>query len=174
MQDCLFCSIIENRDVGKGYIDDLDLGAFDAVWDYHPLTPGHMVIVSRRHAERMEQLDENELCSLGDAVLRAKAYINKADLDNVYNVMATQVVGTKAEAYVKAALAKIERTNRPPDAFNDGLNDGPAAGQTVPHFHYHVMPRWNGDIEDPRGGIRHMLPDMGNYHIGMQGFVDSK
>ena len=46
----------------------------------------------------------------------------------------------------------------PPDAFNFGLNDGPAAGQTMPQLHFHIIPRYTGDVEDPRGGIRHVVP----------------
>lgn len=50
-----------------------------------------------------------------------------------------------------------------PDSFNVGLNDGPAAGQTVPHAHIHVIPRKNGDVTDPRGGIRWVIPGRANY-----------
>lgn len=50
-----------------------------------------------------------------------------------------------------------------PDAFNVGYNDGPAAGQTVPHFHIHIIPRRVGDVGDPRGGVRHVIPLKGNY-----------
>ena len=39
-----------------------------------------------------------------------------------------------------------------PDGFNIGVNDGPAAGQTVSHAHVHVIPRYKGDVPDPRGG----------------------
>jgi diadenosine tetraphosphate (Ap4A) HIT family hydrolase len=51
----------------------------------------------------------------------------------------------------------------PPDAFNLGLNDGPAAGQTISQFHFHVMPRYTGDVPDPRGGIRHVIPSRARY-----------
>ena len=52
-----------------------------------------------------------------------------------------------------------ELTNRfPVEAFNIGLNDGPLAGQTVPHAHIHVIPRRQGDVSDPRGGIRWVIP----------------
>jgi diadenosine tetraphosphate (Ap4A) HIT family hydrolase len=44
-----------------------------------------------------------------------------------------------------------------PDAFTIGINDGVAAGQTVPHAHVHVIPRWNGDVLDPRGGVRWVI-----------------
>jgi diadenosine tetraphosphate (Ap4A) HIT family hydrolase len=50
-----------------------------------------------------------------------------------------------------------------PDAFNIGINDGPAAGQTVPHVHIHLIPRYRGDVPDPRGGIRWVLADKARY-----------
>lgn len=50
-----------------------------------------------------------------------------------------------------------------PDGFNVGLNDGTAAGQTVMHAHVHVIPRRLGDADDPRGGIRWILPKKAQY-----------
>lgn len=51
----------------------------------------------------------------------------------------------------------------PADAFTVGINDGPAAGQTVPHVHLHLIPRSEGDVPDPRGGIRWVLPETADY-----------
>ncbi len=50
-----------------------------------------------------------------------------------------------------------------PDGYNVGFNAGAAAGQTVPHLHLHVIPRHLGDMDDPRGGVRHVIPARGNY-----------
>lgn len=50
-----------------------------------------------------------------------------------------------------------------PDAFNIGLNDGVEAGRTVHHVHQHLIPRYKGDVENPRGGVRHIIPGKGNY-----------
>lgn len=50
-----------------------------------------------------------------------------------------------------------------PDGYNIGMNCGEAAGQTVFHFHCHVIPRYAGDMADPRGGIRHCVEDKGRY-----------
>lgn len=47
---------------------------------------------------------------------------------------------------------------RHPDGFNVGLNVGAAAGQTVDHAHVHVIPRFRGDVSDPRGGVRWVVP----------------
>ncbi len=50
-----------------------------------------------------------------------------------------------------------------PDGYNVGFNAGVAAGQTVMHLHVHVIPRYRGDMDDPRGGVRHVIPSRGNY-----------
>jgi diadenosine tetraphosphate (Ap4A) HIT family hydrolase len=50
-----------------------------------------------------------------------------------------------------------------PDGFNIGINDGEAAGQTVRHHHVHVIPRYEGDMLDPRGGVRWIFPDRAVY-----------
>jgi diadenosine tetraphosphate (Ap4A) HIT family hydrolase len=50
-----------------------------------------------------------------------------------------------------------------PDGFNIGINAGGAAGQTIGHAHIHVIPRFVGDIQDPRGGIRWVLPAKARY-----------
>lgn len=47
--------------------------------------------------------------------------------------------------------------------YNIGINDGPAAGQTVPHLHIHLIPRFRGDQTDPRGGVRWVSPEEADY-----------
>ena len=64
-------------------------------------------------------------------------------------------------AAVQVVRAKIEETRRP-DGYNIGINVGEAGGQTVFHLHVHVIPRYAGDVPDPRGGVRHVIPDLGN------------
>ncbi len=46
-----------------------------------------------------------------------------------------------------------------PDGYNIGVNVGKAAGQTIMHLHIHVIPRYKGDIEDPTGGVRGVIPE---------------
>lgn len=50
-----------------------------------------------------------------------------------------------------------------PDGFNVGVNVGAAAGQTVAHAHVHLVPRYRGDLADPRGGVRWILPAKADY-----------
>jgi len=59
----------------------------------------------------------------------------------------------------KNALA----TELQPAAYNIGINDGPAAGQTILHVHLHLIPRYEGDRTDARGGVRWVLPEKAKY-----------
>ena len=63
---------------------------------------------------------------------------------------------------VDVAKQTVEQTHRP-NGFNIGISIGEAAGQTVPHLHVHLIPRFVGDVEDPRGGVRYVVPSKANY-----------
>lgn len=69
-------------------------------------------------------------------------------------------------AGLTAAIGRAQEAiaaRAPADGFTIGINDGAAAGQTVPHLHLHVIPRRAGDVPDPRGGIRWVLPQKARY-----------
>jgi len=61
---------------------------------------------------------------------------------------------------------ELDEADPRPDGYNMGFNLGEAAGQTVMHLHLHLIPRFAGDVEDPRGGVRHVVPERGNYLAG--------
>lgn len=70
----------------------------------------------------------------------------------------------KADLHVAINLAKeIIEQNLSPDGYNIGMNCGKYAGQTVFHFHCHLIPRYKGDMDDPRGGVRHCVAGKGYY-----------
>lgn len=50
-----------------------------------------------------------------------------------------------------------------PDGFNIGINIGEASGQTIPHIHIHLIPRYNGDVAEPKGGVRGVIPRKKEY-----------
>ncbi|HSW35797.1 MAG TPA: HIT family protein [Candidatus Limnocylindrales bacterium] len=56
-------------------------------------------------------------------------------------------------------VKKHLQENYQPDGYNIGVNVGSTAGQTVFHFHFHVIPRYKGDVADPRGGVRKVIPN---------------
>ena len=70
-----------------------------------------------------------------------------------------QVDVWRLAAKVRARLMEEHR----PDGFNVGLNVGAAGGQTVGHAHVHVIPRFHGDVPDPRGGVRWVVPARAAY-----------
>ncbi|KAF5050545.1 AP-4-A phosphorylase [anaerobic digester metagenome] len=58
---------------------------------------------------------------------------------------------------------KLIETKYRPDGFNVGVNIGQAAGQTIEHLHIHLIPRYRGDMSDPRGGVRGVIPSKQQY-----------
>ena len=100
------------------------------VRDAFPISPGHKLIISKRHVGSFFDLSSDEREDLMSLLASAKANV---------------------EAEFK------------PDGYNIGINDGPAAGQTVPHLHIHLIPRYKGDLPDPRGGVRWIIPDKADY-----------
>jgi len=73
---------------------------------------------------------------------------------------------TEERAAITAAIdqgRELLASRHHPDGFNIGINVGEAAGQTVFHLHVHLIPRYSGDVPDPRGGVRHVIPGKGRY-----------
>lgn len=66
------------------------------------------------------------------------------------------------QTMITVAKNLIEKEYKP-DGYNIGINCGETAGQTVFHFHCHIIPRYQGDMENPRGGVRHCINGKGYY-----------
>ena len=76
----------------------------------------------------------------------------------------------QATAEEKAAIWELVDQVKPiidrdfgPDGYNVGVNIGAAAGQSIPHLHIHVIPRYAGDVENPQGGVRGVIPHKQKY-----------
>jgi diadenosine tetraphosphate (Ap4A) HIT family hydrolase len=120
---CPFCSLPADRVVHQSPLAYV-------IRDGFPISPGHTLIIPRRHVGSFFDVTDAE----------------RADL---LSLLAT-------------ARAELDRQFRPA-GYNIGINDGAAAGQTVPHLHIHLIPRYERDRPDPRGGIRWVLPDKADY-----------
>lgn len=120
---CPFCTLPSDR---VRWSDDLCV----VIRDAFPVSPGHSLVIPRRHIGSFFELTAEERVSVLAALDVAKQALD-------------------------AEFA--------PAAYNIGINDGPAAGQTVPHLHVHLIPRYEGDSEDPRGGVRWVIPDKARY-----------
>ncbi|PLX24443.1 HIT family protein [Candidatus Parcubacteria bacterium] len=64
---------------------------------------------------------------------------------------------------IKEVKVKIEEKFSP-DGYNFGMNEGKAAGRSIEHVHFHLIPRYAGDVENPRGGVRNVIPKRGDYY----------
>lgn len=102
-----------------------------AVRDRFPVSPGHVLIVTRRVITTWWEATDAERAAILSLVDEVRQLLDGQDPR--------------------------------PDGYNVGFNAGDAAGQTVPHLHVHVIPRYLGDMPDPRGGVRHVIPWRGNY-----------
>jgi diadenosine tetraphosphate (Ap4A) HIT family hydrolase len=86
--------------------------------------------------------------------------IPKRHIESVFGLPETELASLWA-AVAKARTLLVEKFQ--PDGFNVGVNDGPAAGQTIAHAHVHIIPRRKGDVPEPRGGIRWIMPGKAKY-----------
>jgi len=89
--------------------------------------------------------------------------IPKRHVGSFFDLAASEV--DAMTSLLKVAKVKLDEEFGP-DSYNIGVNDGPAAGQTVPHVHMHLIPRYKGDVQDPRGGVRWLIPDKADYWSG--------
>lgn len=121
--DCPFCTLSATRIIEE---DALTL----TIRDGYPVSPGHTLVITRRHVPSIFDASDDERRALWAAVARARSVLN---------------------------------SELRPDGWNLGVNDGSAGGQTVMHVHVHLIPRFAGDVEDARGGIRHSIPRKGYY-----------
>ena len=101
-----------------------------AVFDRYPVSPGHALILSRRHVADLFELSTDEWRCVWSLLPDVKRAIE---------------------------------CHHSPAGYNIGVNAGVAAGQTIGHVHVHVIPRYPGDVHDPRGGVRWVLPARANY-----------
>ena len=158
---CIFC---EEMSITERQLFSTE--RFVARWDMRPSTPGHVLVVPRRHVQFVEDLQPNEVSEIMSVTQKAIEKICKTDLVEVYEQFA-ETIDDFEKAFFIAGLERLNAHHGAPDGFTIGINDGPAAGQTIPHLHVHVMPRWTGDVDHPRGGVRQVM-GVDEYAKGMR------
>jgi diadenosine tetraphosphate (Ap4A) HIT family hydrolase len=112
---CLFCK--DTRGVSLQH--ELAFSARDS----YPASPGHTLVIPRRHVASFFDLTPEEVAACMALINEEKTHI-----DEEFS----------------------------PDGYNIGVNVGAAAGQSIFHVHFHLIPRYKGDVENPQGGVRHV------------------
>ena len=87
--------------------------------------------------------------------------IPKRHADDYFALTTDEVLA--CDALVRQLQTDIQNSDSSIEGFNIGMNAGEVAGQTVFHCHIHLIPRRSGDVVNPRGGVRHVIPAKGNY-----------
>ena len=158
--DCYFCR------VAAGLADPIiyENRSFVALFDTNPVNPGHALVIPRRHVVSLFDLDETEQSDYFDAIYGVRPVIEATDLTALYREMLTRdYLRERPKDHIEGVLELPFLGNRP-DAYTIGNNDGRAAGRSIDHLHVILLPRYKGDVEDPRGGIRNVIPDRAKYH----------
>jgi len=123
--DCLFCK----DEIAAGAI--AEHGSVYAIGDAFPVTPGHVLVIPRRHTRDFFTMTTEEL----------------RDTEQMLRVLREEIL----------------RDDPSVTGFNVGVNCGASAGQTVKHAHIHLIPRRDGDTDEPRGGVRGVVPAKTGY-----------
>ncbi|MEI6284870.1 MAG: HIT family protein [Bacillota bacterium] len=132
--NCVFCKIAD-RGEAVAYENEY----FFVRFDKFPVSPGHSLIIPKRHVVSVFDLEADEWVAMKDALNKAKAIIELSDLSALYQAQLAQATDGKVAVYAQAMLASAF-IGRPPDGYNVGNNDGIAASRTVHHLHIHVIP----------------------------------
>jgi len=119
---CLFCKDAK----GKSLDHELAYSARDS----YAVSPGHTLVMPKRHVASFFELTPEEVQACMDLIAEERKLIDE---------------------------------EFKPDGYNIGVNVGPAAGQSIFHVHIHIIPRYEGDVENPQGGVRHVIPKNAHY-----------
>ena len=158
-QNCYFCK------VSSGHADPFifENGSFVGIFDTNPVNPGHALVIPKRHVVSIFDLSERERGDYFDALCGVKRVIETTHFAKLYSSMMTREdLSDRPMDHVKTVLA-LPFLDKKPDAYTVGNNDGREAGRSIDHLHVIVLPRYRGDVADPKGGIRNVVPDRANY-----------
>jgi len=156
---CVFCEIYEKEEF---FYDDK---YFFARFDKLPVSPGHAELIPKRHFASLFDLTKGESENWHHSLRNTIRCIKEINFKQLYREFIDSPLNDKSAEFCKKMLSHIG-IEKKPDAYNIGVNEGEAAGRTINHLHIHIIPRFFGDVEDYVGGVRHIIPGMGNYKKG--------
>jgi len=87
--------------------------------------------------------------------------IPKRHVDDYFGLLQEEVLA--CNELLQSIRQDIQSSDKSVMGFNIGMNAGEVAGQTIFHCHIHLIPRRQGDVDSPRGGVRHLIPGKGSY-----------
>lgn len=155
--ECTFCKIYQS---GKGIVYYSQ--NFFALFDIFPVSPGHTEVIPKRHVVSLFDLTIDEWSNLQHALSSVVKQIEQTDFRQLYQGFVDNPLDDRSLEFCKKMLKHVG-TNKRPDAYNIGVNEGEAAGRTIHHLHIHIIPRFFGDVDDYICGVRDVIPGMGNY-----------
>jgi histidine triad (HIT) family protein len=137
--------------------------SFVGIFDTNPVNPGHALVIPRRHVVSVFDLNETEQTDYFDAIRGVKHVIETTDLKDLYGEMLNRdYLKDRPKDHIEAVL-QLPFLGNKPDAYTVGNNDGREAGRSIDHLHVILLPRYRGDVENPRGGIRNVIPSRASY-----------
>lgn len=157
--DCYFCRVV----AGQADPHIHDNRSFVAIFDTNPVNPGHALVIPKRHLVSLFDLNAGEQADYFAAIHAVKQVIETTDLGTLYREMPRRdYLQGRPMTHIETVLG-LTFLGRKPDAYTIGNNDGRAAGRSIDHLHVIILPRYAGDVEDPRGGIRNVIPQRAQY-----------
>ena len=87
--------------------------------------------------------------------------IPKRHIQDYFDLTKEELIA--CDQLIRSLKDEISNSDNSVNGFNIGINSGETAGQTIFHCHIHLIPRRTGDVDNPRGGVRNIIPGMGNY-----------
>ena len=87
--------------------------------------------------------------------------IPKRHIQDYFDLTKEELIA--CDQLIRSLKDEISNSDNSVNGFNIGMNSGETAGQTIFHCHIHLIPRRTGDVDNPRGGVRRIIPGMGNY-----------
>ncbi|MES9956987.1 MAG: HIT family protein [Sedimenticola sp.] len=157
--NCYFCKVTN----GEADPFVFENRSFVGIFDTNPVNPGHALIIPRRHVASIFHLNENEEADYFDAIRGVKSVIETTDMTDLYqNMHNRDYLQDRPRDHIDKVL-QLPFLDNKPNAYTIGNNDGREAGRSIDHLHVILLPRYKGDVENPSGGIRNVIPSRANY-----------